>query len=233
LKVKFNAGLDVAIINQSATSEDAAGRAEGADGANVVTDEEYGSITASRACNLLHLPEALLLKFSVAYGENLIDDQDLWLKMRSDGKSEANRHSAAVVFDGSIEERLDLRERDDLIELSIDLGLAHTENRAVQVDVLAAGQFRVKARADFQETGDPAPEASIPFGRLGDPAEDLEERALPCPVAANDPDDFAGLDLKGDITQGPKRLGGLPPRLPEPPEPADGSEGRARQGFTE
>ena len=77
---------------------------------------------------------------------------------------------------------LDLGERDDLVELAVDLGLRHAEDRAVEVDVLAAGQLGVKAGADLQQRGDPAAEPDAPVGRLGDPAEDLQQRPLAAPL---------------------------------------------------
>ncbi len=40
-------------------------------------------------------------------------------------------------------------------------------------------------------------------GRLGDAGEDLEQRALPCPVAADDADHFSALDLERDVFQCP------------------------------
>ena len=51
----------------------------------------------------------------------------------------------------------------DLVELVTDLGTPHPENRAVQEDVLPAGELRVEACADFEERSD----APVDFGRAG------------------------------------------------------------------
>ena len=40
--------------------------------------------------------------------------------------------------------------------------------RAVQVDVLAAGQLRVEAGADLEQAADAAAEVDAALGRLGD-----------------------------------------------------------------
>jgi hypothetical protein len=46
----------------------------------------------------------------------------------------------------------DFRKRDDLIKLPRNLRLLHTQNRAVQKNIFASGQLRMKSGADFQET---------------------------------------------------------------------------------
>ena len=58
--------------------------------------------------------------------------------------------------------------------------LRHAQDRAVEVDVLAAGQLGVEAGADLQQAADPAVDLGAPGGRLGDAGEDLEQRAS-CP----------------------------------------------------
>ena len=47
------------------------------------------------------------------------------------------------------------------------------EDRAVEEDVLAAGQLGVEAGADLEQAGDAAAEVDAAVGRLGDAAEDL------------------------------------------------------------
>ena len=44
------------------------------------------------------------------------------------------------------------------------------EDRAVQVDVLAAGQLGVKPGADLEQAADAAAQLDASLGRLGDPA---------------------------------------------------------------
>ena len=71
--------------------------------------------------------------------------------MRGDGEGEPEVHAARVVLDRRVDEPLDLGERDDLVELPMDLGPAHPEDRAVQEDVLPAGQLRMETRADLEQ----------------------------------------------------------------------------------
>ena len=71
--------------------------------------------------------------------------------MSGDREREADVHAAGVALHRRVDELLDVGELDDLVELAFDLGLAHAEDRAVQVDVLASGQLGVEAGADLQQ----------------------------------------------------------------------------------
>ena len=51
---------------------------------------------------------------------------------------------------------------------------------------------------------DAAADARLPVGRLGDPAQDLQQRALAGAVAADDADDLAGLNGKRHVLERPE-----------------------------
>ena len=141
--------------------------------------------------DLAHLAEALALEGRVADREHLVDDQDLRLEVRGDGEREAELHAARVALDGRVDEPLDLRELDDLVELALDLPPLHAEDRAVEEDVLAPGQVGVEARADLEQRSGAAPHACLARRRVGDAREDLQERGLAGAVAADDPEHLA------------------------------------------
>src|SRR5262249_46589868 len=88
---------------------------------------------------------------------------------------------------------------------------------AVEIDVLAAGQFGVEAGANLEQAADPTVQLDTSLGRLGDPREDLQERALASAVAADDADHLARLDFRRHVLTGPEILDGC--RL-MPTEPA-------------
>ena len=71
--------------------------------------------------DVAHFPEALLLERGVADGEHFVDEQDLGLEMRGDRERQPQVHAARVALDRRVEEPLDLREGDDLVELALDL----------------------------------------------------------------------------------------------------------------
>src|ERR1700730_7394181 len=119
--------------------------------------------------------------------------------MCGDRKSETNVHAARVALHRGIEEFFDFCEGHYLVELAPDLGTRHAEDRAVEIEILAAGEFRVETGADLEQACDTAPQGNPPGGRFGDAAQDLEERALAGSVAPDDPQDLAALDLEADI----------------------------------
>ena len=100
-------GLHRAVLEVDAAA------AERLDHRHVVADEEDGP---ARGGDLVHLAEALALERGVADGQHLVDDQDLGLEVRGDREGQPHVHAARVALDRRVEELLDLRERDDLVE---------------------------------------------------------------------------------------------------------------------
>ena len=99
-----------------------------------------------------------------------------------------------------------LGEGNDLVELARDLGAAHAEDGAVEIDVLAAGELGMEAGADLQQARHAAADFDAALGRRGDAGKDLEQRRFAGAVAADDADDLAPLDLEGDVLQRPEPL---------------------------
>src|SRR6185437_15388954 len=127
------------------------------------------------ARHFLDFSQALLLKSSVADGEDFVDEEDFGFEMRGDGEGEAHAHAAAVMLEGRVDETLDFGKGDDLVEFADDLGFAHAENGAAEEDVFAAGELRMEAGADFEKAGDAAVEFGVADGGAGDAREQLEQ----------------------------------------------------------
>ena len=101
-------------------------------------------------------PRQRLLELGVADGEHLVHEQDLRLEVRGHREREPHVHAARVPLDRRVEERRHAGEVDDLGQLARDLAASHAEDGAVQVDVLAAGQLGMEARADLEQAADAA-----------------------------------------------------------------------------
>src|SRR5258705_4989527 len=153
--------------------------------------------------DILHLVQAFALERHVPYRQNLVHDQNLGLEVSRYRERQADVHATRVVFDRSVDELLDLGEGDDLVQVALDLGLAHTEKGATQEDVLPSRQFRVEAGSHLQERPDSAVDLHPPLGGFGDARENLEQRALARAVGTNDADDLAPRDIKGHVAQRP------------------------------
>ena len=80
---------------------------------------------------------------------------------------------------------------------------AHAQDGTVEKNILAPGQFRVEARADFEQTAYSSPQFDLPGGGRGDPTENLQQRGLASTVAADDPNGFSRFDLERDVIESP------------------------------
>ena len=71
--------------------------------------------------------------------------------MSCDSERQPQIHPRRVAFDGRINKFFDFGEGNDLIEFTLDLAAFHTEDRAVEVEILTSRQFGVETRAHFKE----------------------------------------------------------------------------------
>jgi hypothetical protein len=101
--------------------------------------------------HVTHLTQALLLKSRIAHRQHLVDDQDFWLQMGGDREPQLEPHAARVVLDRRVNETLDLGEGHDFVELRQDFAATHAQNGAVEEDVLAPRQLRVKTRPHLEQ----------------------------------------------------------------------------------
>ena len=165
--------------------------------------------------HVAHLAQALLLERRVADRQHLVHQQDLRLQVRGDGEGQPHVHAARVALDRRVEELLDLGEGDDLVELARDLGAAacpgsRRSGRCSRARS-APGGSRCRPRAASRRGRG---SRRAPVGRLGDPREDLQQRALAGAVAADDAErPRRGCTSKETSLQRPERLGrrGSPP----------------------
>ena len=61
---------------------------------------------------------AFTLKFDVADGEDLVDEEDFGFEMGGDGEGQADVHAGGVVLDGSVNEFFGFSEGHDFVELT-------------------------------------------------------------------------------------------------------------------
>src|SRR5206468_1366235 len=116
--------------------------AEALDEADVVRDEHD---RLPRPAELCDLRVTLVLEVLVTDGEHLVDEKDVRIDVHRDGEAEARRHAARVRLDRRVEEAAELREALDLRHRRLGLLTRETEQRAVEVRVLASGEVGVKA----------------------------------------------------------------------------------------
>src|SRR5688500_6043646 len=175
--------------------------AELTDAGHVVAAEEH---RATLLVQVTHPPEGAISEMNVADRKNLVHNQYLGVEMRRHRKCEPYEHAARVAFYRRVDELLQLGELHNGVELSLDLRAIHAEDRAVQKNVLASRELGMKSCSDFEETGDTATEVGISFGWRGDARKNLQQRTLPCSVAADNSHDVARLNVEAHVSQRPE-----------------------------
>ena len=99
------------------------------------------------------------------------------------GKREIDRKFDEIMAFAEIDKFVDFSEGYDLIEFAVDFALAHSQNGATEVGVLASGEFTVETGTHFQQ----AAHAPVNFrparGRPGNAGKNLEQRGLARAVA--------------------------------------------------
>ena len=99
----------------------------------------------------LILPRHLFLKREVADRQHLIDQQDFGSRWAATANARRRYMPLEYRFTGVSRNSSISGERDDLIELAFDVRSCHTEDRAIQVNVFAAGELVVETGADFEQ----------------------------------------------------------------------------------
>jgi len=194
--------LGVGIKVEAAFFEEDAAGTKGEDGAHVVADEDDGAATF--VGNVVHFVEAFFLELVVPYGEDFIDQEYVGFQVGGNGEGQSHIHAAGVAFDGGFQEFFHASEVYDFVEFGLDFGAVHAEDGSVEKDVFLAGEFGVKAGADFEEAADFAVEGDAAFGGRSDAAEEFEEGGFASSVSSNEADDFAFFYLKGDVVEAPE-----------------------------
>ena len=118
-------------------------------------------------------------------------------------EAQTHHHAARIRFHRLVDELADLREFGDFREPEIDLFRGKSQNRRIQVYVLAAGEFGVESGAEFEESCHAAVNGDGPCAGLQNARADLEECALTATILADDAKRFAAVDLEREIPQRP------------------------------
>ena len=107
-----------------------------------------------RCLNSAILPKHLRWNCLVADREDLVEQQHVGLDVRGDREAEAHVHPGRVRAHRQVDELLELRERDDLVHHLAHPRTRQAVDRAVEVDVLAAGEVRMEAGAELEQRRD-------------------------------------------------------------------------------
>src|SRR4051812_12930919 len=200
LPVRHDRIVRRAVEEHGAVLEEHCAVAETLDRGRVVRYEHDGP---AALLEVEDLAEALALERLVADGEHLVQQENVGFDVRCDRETEPHVHPRRVGAHGQVDEVLESRERDDLVELLADGRAWEAVNRAVEVDVLAASHVGMEAGAELQQRADAASHGDAAARRLHDSGEEAEERRLPGAVATDERECAPRLDVERDVAEGP------------------------------
>lgn len=178
--------------------------AQGGHHAHIVTDEDD---RPSFPGGLLNLRQTFSLEVSVADGENFVDNEDVGIKMSGHGEGQTNIHAVRVPFDRGIEETINTGELDDLVKFPSYLRTGHSENCAVEKDVLTTCELLVKPRSNLKETGHTPDNLDPPTTWISDTRQYLQQSRLSGAIASDKSHNISRPNIEADIPQGPELFG--------------------------
>src|SRR2546425_5560579 len=91
---------------------------------DTVADDDYCD---APCLELTHFGKAFFGKDGVAYGQHLVDEQDVGIAVHSDGERETHVHTRRIPLDRGIHEIPELREVHHVIESRPGVASRHTE----------------------------------------------------------------------------------------------------------
>lgn len=179
---------------------------KGLDGLHIVADEDYGA--GAFGGDSLHFAETFSLEGGIADRENFVDEENIGFEMSGHGEGKAHIHTRGVAFYRGIEEAFYVGKGDDFIEFGSNFGMTHSEDSAIEKDILAAAEFGVEASTDLEEAGDTSSIGDGPGGGLGNAAKEFKEGGFAGAIVADHAKDLSLADIESDIPDGPELLFG-------------------------
>ncbi len=145
--------------------------------------------------------EALVRESLVADREDFVYEQHVGIDVDRHRKPEPHVHAGGVGLDRCVDEFRELGEVHDVIEPILNLPFREAEHDPVDEDVLATRNLGVKSRAELDQRRHAAVHAHDAAGPLRDPRDELQRRALPRSISANDTEGRALRDEERHVVQ--------------------------------
>jgi hypothetical protein len=195
-EVVVNDGDRIPLGGELAGTEQDCPVAEVCDGFHVVADEQDG---AAPFAQLPEAPEAALLEEHVADRQGLVHDVHVRVEVREEREGEPHEHSRRVLADRLVDELADLGEVEDGLQPITHVSIGEAEELRALEHVLPAGEVGLEARAELQQGHHAPPDLERPRRGIEGPGEDLQQRALPGAVQADDAEALSGAHLKAHV----------------------------------
>ncbi len=140
-------------------------------------------MVAPLAQKLVDLAHASLAECDIAHREGFIHDQDFGIDMGGHRECEPQDHAGGICPDGLADEVPDLSEALNGGKSCIDFFTREAEQRPIEINVVAAGEFGRKTGAQFQQRREPSMDLDRSEVGVSMPATIWSRVLLPQPFA--------------------------------------------------
>ncbi len=103
----------------------------------------------------------LVLERGVADAERLVDQQDVRIDLGGDGKRQPHVHAAGIILERHVGELAQPGELVDPIDQLQHPAAAEAQHRAIEQDVVGAGELGVEAGPHLDQGGDVAADRDL------------------------------------------------------------------------
>ena len=152
----------------------------------------------------MHLAHATLAKIDVAHRQGFIHQQDFRIHVDGHGERQPHHHAARIRFHRLVDEFADFGEILDIPVALVDLPGGEAQDGAVQIDIVAAGEFGIESGAQFQQGRDAPVYRERAAGGMQNAGHHLQQGAFAGAVFADDAEGLAAAHLEADVLQSPE-----------------------------
>ena len=171
--------------------------------ANVVRAVRAKQNSAAIAAKRHDAFDAFFLEMLVAHGQGFVDDQHIGLHRRDQCKRQPHRHARRIGFDRPVQRLAQLAKLDDAGLQPRHFGMVDADQATAKIQVVAATEVGVKARAQLQNGRHAAHSLNAARAGLQGAGQQFEQRAFARAVVADHANALATLQLERHIAQRP------------------------------
>ena len=165
----------------------------------IVADEQDGS---SLLLEFVKFPVAFCLKKYVSHRQCLIHDQNFRINVDGHCKCQTHKHTAGIGFHRLVYKIPDVCKLQNAVQLCIDFLPGKSHHGTIQIHILNACIFHIKAGPQLQKSGDPSIYLKISSGGVQHTGDDLQNRGFSGAVRPDNSNGLPLFHLKAHIIQG-------------------------------
>ncbi len=151
-------------------------------------------------------PEATLLEFGIANGQNFIDQNNVRIDVQRHAARQPRIHPGRVVFHRLVQKFPQPGKLDDAFEAFVNILAGHAHHDAVVKNVFHAAEFGMKPDPQFEHRGNSPARAHRAGSRLHNTSGQLEHRGFTRAICSQNAEHLPARNIERHIVQGVERF---------------------------